>query len=423
MLKCLLDKQNNMKKNYIIAWAVAICSLNVVQAQDTLWTRIAQPDSLQVNGVAFSAGGNQVLSGTNCHPAHLRLWDVSTGNLSWDYEVPSSLMCLIGVGMSSNSNYIATVEEFGNVIIFDNTQAVPDSINTITTGTAYAFSMVFSPNNAKIAIGGSAGKLNTYHVATGTADLNITAHTGFVYDVAYSPDNLKIATCAGDNKIKIWDTLGNLLHTFTNHTDDVLGVEFTPDNARLVSCSKDNTVKIFDAVNYTLLQTITVSTADVNAIAISPDGSYLITGSSDARVRLFNLTTYQLIQMLPYASGSVFSLAWSPLGDKVVSGTGSGKVVLYDVSLIAGIESAETTGAFSVWPNPFTNSFSISTGNYAVREIIITDMQGRVISNSPTRFQANSTNQINTSDFAPGMYLVTLITDSGQQLVKRVVRN
>jgi WD40 repeat protein len=412
-----------MKKNYIIALAVSICSLNYVQAQDTLWTRIAQPDSLQVNGVAFSAGGNHVLSGTNCHPAHLRLWDVPTGNLSWDYEVPSSLMCLMGVGMSANSNYIATVEEFGNVIIFDNTQASPDSINTITTGTTYAFSIAFSPNSSEIAIGGSSGKLNTYNVLTGLPDLNITAHTGYVYDVAYSPDNLKIATCAGDNKIKIWDTLGNLLHTFTNHTDDVLGVEFTPDNARLVSCSKDNTVKIFDALTYTLIQTINVSGADVNAIAVSPDGSYLITGSSDARVRLFNLTTYQLIQMLPYASGSVFSLSWSPLGDKVVSGTGSGKVVLYDVSLIAGIESTETSDAFSVWPNPFTNSFSISTGNYAVNQIIITDMQGRTISQTQTNFQANSTNQMSSGDLAPGMYLITLITDNGQQLVQRIIRN
>jgi hypothetical protein len=126
---------------------------------------------------------------------------------------------------------------------------------------------------------------------------------------------------------------------------------------------------------------------------------------------------------LPYASGSVFSLSWSPLGDKVVSGTGSGKVVLYDVSLIAGIESTERSDAFSVWPNPFTNSFSISTGNYAVNQIIITDLQGRTISQTQTNFQANSINQISSGDLAPGMYLITLITDNGQQLMQRIIRN
>ncbi|MGL5889622.1 MAG: WD40 repeat domain-containing protein, partial [Bacteroidia bacterium] len=174
-----------MKKNYIIALVISVFSLNYIQAQDTLWTRIAQPDSLQVNGVSFSSNGNQVLSGTNCHPAHLRLWNTQTGNLDWDYEVPTGLMCLMGVGMSANNNYIATVEEFGNVIIFDNTLSQPDSVNTITTGTLYAFSIAFSPNSSEIAIGGSAGKLNTYNVLTGAPDLNVTAHTGYVYDVAY----------------------------------------------------------------------------------------------------------------------------------------------------------------------------------------------------------------------------------------------
>ena len=391
-----------------------------LNAQDTLWTRIAQPDSLQVNGVGFSANGTQIVSGTNCHPAHLRLWQTTTGNLMWDYEVPSSLMCLMGVGISANSNYIATIEEFGNIIIFDNTQFPPDSMTTITTGTTYAFSMAFSPNSAKIAAGGSAGKLNTYHVATGAPDLNVTAHTGYVFDVAYSPDGTRIATCAGDNKIKIWDTLGTLLHTFANHTDDVLGVEFTPDNARLVSCSKDNTVKVFDVVNYAFLQSVSPSSADVNCIAISPDGTYLITGSSDARVRLFNLSTLQLIQQLPYSSGSVFSLAWSPQGDKVVSGTGTGKVILYDVSLIAGIETPQEN-TFTAYPNPFTSSLQVITGNYEVHTLTVNDATGRVVYEDNTSYTAGSTITIQGESLAKGLYFIALTTSDGNRIVQQII--
>jgi WD40 repeat protein len=409
-----------MTKKYFLVFSVIFLSGVSLKAQDTLWTRIAQPDSLQVNGVGFSANGTQIVSGTNCHPAHLRLWQTTTGSLMWDYEVPSSLMCLMGVGISANSNYIATIEEFGNIILFDNTQFPPDSVNTIVTGTTYAFSMAFSPNSTKLAAGGSSGKLNTYHVATGAPDLNITAHTGFVYDVAYSPDGTRIATCAGDNKIKIWDTLGTLLHTFTNHTDDVLGVEFTPDNARLVSCSKDNTVKVFDVINFLFLQSISPSSADVNCLAISPDGAYLATGSGDARVRLFNLSTYQLIQQLPYSSGSVLSLAWSPLGGKVVSGTTTGKVILYDVSLIAGIRETEEA-AFTVFPNPFTGSFQLITGNYEVNALTLSDASGRVVYESNMRYAGGSTIAVSEAMLAEGLYFITLTTSDGKRLVQRII--
>ncbi|MCU0435947.1 MAG: T9SS type A sorting domain-containing protein [Bacteroidia bacterium] len=410
-----------MTKNYFLSSLFFLCTGISAFAQDTLWTRIAQPDSLQVNGVGFSANGTQIVSGTNCHPAHLRLWQTTTGSLMWDYEVPSSLMCLMGVGISANSNYIATIEEFGNIIIFDNTQFPPDSLTTITTGTTYAFSLAFSPNSMKIAAGGSAGKLKTYHTATGAIDLNVTAHTGYVFDVAYSPDGTKIATCAGDNKVKVWDTLGNLLHTFTNHTDDVLGVEFTPDNARLVSCSKDNTVKVFDVVNYTFLQSIAPSGSDVNAIAISPDGSYLATGSSDARVRLFNLNTYQLIQQLPYSSGNVLSLAWSPQGGKVVSGTGTGKVVLYDVSLIADVAVPQIR-SFTVYPNPFAGLFQVITGNYEVSRITLSDATGRVVYENNTVYAANSVIDIAEQQISSGLYFLTLTTGSGERIVQRIIR-
>ncbi|MCA6365123.1 MAG: T9SS type A sorting domain-containing protein [Bacteroidetes bacterium] len=409
-----------MIKKYILPFAILLFTGLSLKAQDTLWTRIAQPDSLQVNGVGFSANGTQIVSGTNCHPAHLRLWQTTSGSLMWDYEVPSSLMCLMGVGISANSNYIATIEEFGNIIIFDNTQFPPDSMTTITTGTAYAFSMAFSPNSAKIAAGGSAGKLKTYNIATGTPDLNVTAHTGFVYDVAYSPDGTRIATCAGDNKIKIWDTLGTLLHTFTNHTDDVLGVEFTPDNARLVSCSKDNTVKVFDVINFQFLQSISPSSADVNCIAISPDGAYFASGSGDAYVRIYNLSTYQLIQQLPYSSGGVVSLAWSPMGGKVVSGTKSGKVVLYDVSLIAGIETTQEN-TFTAYPNPFTNSLQIITGNYEVNTLSISDAAGRTVYEENTTYLAGSTIHINGESLATGLYFITLATSDGSRIVQRII--
>jgi WD40 repeat protein len=228
-------------------------------AQQLEWTALANPDSLQVNAVAFSTDNAKVVSATNCHPAHIRLYNTANGNQTWDYQVPNNLMCQMGIGFSSDGKYLASVEEMGNVIIFDYSVPVPDSVNTISMGTNYAFSIDFAPNAQKFAAGGSNGKLQTYHVNTGVLDININAHSSWVTAVCYASNNSWIASGGNDNKIKIWDTMGNLLFTLNGHSDDITSLRFSPDNARLFSSSLDNTVKVWNTSTGSLIHTIVVS--------------------------------------------------------------------------------------------------------------------------------------------------------------------
>lgn len=103
----------------------------LLPAQTLLWTQVANPDSLQVNGVDFSIDGSKVLSATECHPAHIRLFDTNTGSLVWNYTVPGNLMCMMGANFSANGTYFATVEEMGNILLFDQSQNPPVLTSTI----------------------------------------------------------------------------------------------------------------------------------------------------------------------------------------------------------------------------------------------------------------------------------------------------
>ncbi|MBK8686756.1 MAG: hypothetical protein IPN26_18215 [Bacteroidetes bacterium] len=125
-----------------------------MSGQNLIWTALANPDSLQVNAVSFSSGDQQVLSATNCHPAHIRLWNATNGNLFWDYEVPK-------LGMRIVMIEILLLLRDGN-ICFDHSQASPDSINLISMGTTYAFSMDISNHSQKVLVGGSGGQLQVY---------------------------------------------------------------------------------------------------------------------------------------------------------------------------------------------------------------------------------------------------------------------
>ncbi|MBK8564313.1 MAG: WD40 repeat domain-containing protein [Saprospiraceae bacterium] len=316
-----------MKNKYHFSALLLLLCLGNLTSQNLLWTQLAHPDSLQVNGVSFSVDGSQVLSGTNCHPSYLRIYDIADGSISWEFNAGAGLMCMMGVGFSSDGKYLASIEEFGNLLIFDLSQSTPTLLPGIVLGTDYAFSLAFSPNSETIAVGGSNGKLKTYKLADSSPELSINAHSSWVTTVAYSPDNALIATGGSDNKVKIWNADGTALFTLSGHTDDITSVEFTPDNARLVSSSKDNKLKIWNVADGTLIQTIDVSSANVNACDISPDGSLLASVSEDKNIRIWDMNGYALLSSFQQQHNArPLCVAWSPDGNSLATGTTNGLV-------------------------------------------------------------------------------------------------
>jgi WD40 repeat protein len=352
-------------KTQIIETALAfitftMVSIGVCSAQKIDWSMKGNPLNLQVNGVAFRADGQKVLSGTNCHPASIRMFDVASSKLDWDYNVGMTYMCIMGVTFSSNTHYIAAIEEFGNIFIFDNTGVNPIMIDTIDTGTSYAFSTAISPDNDKVAVGCSDGKLKIYNIPSGTLSNDINAHPSWVTTVAYSADGTTIVTGGNDDKVKIWSNSGTLLHTCTGHKGDITGVKITPDNNFVVSSSKDDKIIIWNITTGALVQTISGHTSDVNGIDISPDGSKIVSASSDKTCKIWNFSTGNLITTFAVAdSGAVNSVAWSPNGDKIVTGNAVSDVVLWSIPLTLHVNDINVSHHTIIYPNPTKNQLSI----------------------------------------------------------------
>lgn len=363
-----------MKK--ILIAILGVLSMQSVSAQNLLWTALANPDSLQVNGVGFSVNNAQVLSGTNCHPAHIRLYSAVNGLQEWDYTVPGNLMCQMGVSFSSDGKYFASVEEMGNIILFDYTQAVPDSIMAIAMGTSYAFAIAFSPNANKMLVGASNGKLQTYAAASGAQDLNIVAHSSWVTAVTYSPDNLLIASGGNDNLVKIWDTSGLLKHTLTGHTNDICSVKFSADNSKLFSASHDKRINVWDVATGALVHTINTG-ALINAMDMTDDGKVLAIVSADKWIRLYNTTSYNCVDSFVQAHG-VIPLCVDFSGDNhyLVTGTSNGLVTNYDVSKFTDVKDVLAKDRLLVYPNPFYDVLNIeSVRAYSTMELY--DLNGR----------------------------------------------
>lgn len=412
-----------MKNKYHFGAIILLISFSKLSSQNLLWTQLAHPDSLQVNGVSFSVDGSQVLSGSNCHPSYLRMYHISDGTINWEFNAGAGLMCMMGVGFSSDGKYLASIEEFGNLLLFDLTQGTPTLLPAIVLGTDYAFSLAFSPNSEKIAVGGSNGKLKTYKVADSSPELSINAHTSWVTAVTYSPDNALIATGGSDNRVKLWNADGTLLFTLTGHSDDITSVEFTPDNARLVSSSKDNKLKIWNVVDGSLIQTIVVSNADVNACDISPDGSMVAAVSEDKQIRIWDMADFDLLQSFEQQHNArPLCVAWSPDGNSLATGTTNGLVTLYDVSLVSGTEDA-LGQQLEIFPNPFRESITIKSEEGAIRFIEVMDVKGSVLLRQQYSGIQGSY-EVDASQLqGSGAFFLKIETTDGQVWVEKLVKN
>lgn len=390
-------------------------------AQTIDWTEKANPIFNSINSVVFRADGEKILSGTNCHPASIRIFDVNTADLEWDYTVGEDFMCIMGVSFSANTDYIAAIEEFGNIFIFDNTGLTPVIVDTIVTGTSYGFSVVISPSNEQVTVACSNGKMKIYEIASGSLLHDIDAHPSWVTTVAYTPDGTKLVTGGNDDKVKIWSEEGTLLYTCSGHTSDITNVKVSPDNLYVVSSSKDNTIKIWDLATGSEIKTITGHTGDVNCVDLSPDGSKIVSASADSTCKIWNFTTGNLITTFGILdSGAVNTVAWSPNGDKIITGNSKSDLVLWSIPAALDLTETPELSQLAIYPNPANTLLEIRISNeLGIGNLKIYNEIGQTVK----ILSDFNSNKIDLSDFSDGVYFVEFTTNQTTLVTKLIIRH
>ncbi|OSZ82449.1 hypothetical protein CAP35_04045 [Chitinophagaceae bacterium IBVUCB1] len=359
----------------ILIFAVYLLSVQIVTAQNLKWNKPCAPFKKETYSVSFSADGNKVFSGSECTPSWLRIFDLNNGNLLWDYQVDSSLLCIQGVKLSSNGTRAAAIEEMGNLLIFDYTTSPPALLNTIDLSVNFSFSVNFSPDNSKLAVGSSGKKLFIYHAASGAQLHSIDAHNNWVMCSDWTAQE-KIITGGDDNAVKLWDTAGNFIRSFTGHTSWVYGVKMTPDGSHIVSGSKDKSIKIWNVATGALVRTLNGHTDEVRFIDISDDGSKIVSGSKDGTIRIWDFNTgSQLKSFSKAGSGTVFSVDFSPNGRYVAAGTASGDVQLWDLLFNTSITNIGNKYV-NIYPNPCADMLQLYCKN--AESITVLDATGKI---------------------------------------------
>lgn len=394
-----------MKTIYLLVVSLLLTT-SQLSAQNLVWKMKSAPVARETYAVAFSHNGEKVFSGSECGPTYLRIFDAYTGTEEWQNQVDSPLMCAQGVKFNSNGTKVVTLEELGNMLIYDFSTTPPTKLQTVDLGTSYSFALAFNPAGDKIATACSDKKLLIHNVNTGAEIHSIDAHANWVTYVDWSSKE-QIATCGNDMKIKLWDSAGNFIREMAaGHTASVSCLKFSPDGNYIASGSKDKNIIIWDVATGNIVKTLTGHTSEIKQIDITDDGTQMLSGSFDETVKLWDFPNGSLLKSFNAGGGRVFSVDFMPNSTRYITvGTSNGDVQVWDMRYGTSINDQQTTNSITAYPNPVVNQLFIANDN-KIKSLQLYDISGKEI---PCSYQINTTKAtVDVQNVIDGHYYIKI---------------
>jgi hypothetical protein len=87
---------------------------------------------------------------------------------------------------------------------------------------------------------------------------------------------------------------------------------------------------------------------------------------------------------------------------------------------LLGTEEVSRTNAFSIYPNPASNLVNVSSTELLIRNIELTDINGRVVKKITNDDTAST--QVDLTDLAKGVYLLKITSNDGFTSTKKIIK-
>lgn len=141
-----------------------------------------------------------------------------------------------------------TIGNSGRLLHFD--AALGTTLREIALGFDMATDIAFSPDGARLALAGRAGRLCVMAIDSADAPLVIGGHDLRANAVAWNPDGTRLVTGSDDRSLRLWDAAtGRALVVLEGHGGPVTDVAVSPDGRLVASASVDGTIRLWGRSN------------------------------------------------------------------------------------------------------------------------------------------------------------------------------
>lgn len=323
--------------------------------------------------VAFSPDGRRLVSAGA--DAAAIIWDVATGTIL--HKLDGHEDVVVSLAISPDGTLVALVDAAG-VHVWD--MATGKRLRRLP-GADSAFSVTFSPDGRRLAVGDLDPAVVLWDVATGMqlhrlaghADglvpfvfaafvpggqrlvttavtdtdalvwdvesgrrlMRLRSHRAAIDDLTVSPDGRWIATASGqEGAVYLWDAgSGKRVRILQGYYVDLESFRpapaFSADSRRLVTRTAADTLVLWDVESGTALRRFRGHGKEILTAALTADGRWLATGGSDASAILWDLTDPGAARRIrDTTEGGLARGAFGPDGRRLAIYTGDRATVL-----------------------------------------------------------------------------------------------
>ncbi len=343
------------------------------------------------------------------------------------YDASGNVLWAQSAGDSTGSDHGSSVatDANGNVFMTGYYDSYIISFGTITISNNPGIFLVkydASGNALWVKVANAGSSFDNYFVSTDVSG-NVFMTGNFFCNITFGATTLTNNCSNQDIFIVKYDASGNLLwakRAGGNYTDAVLSVA-TDANGNVLITGQFKSATTFGTT--TLTNANGVNYQDIFIAKYDASGNVLWAKSAGGN---FDDVGYSVSTD---ASGNVFMTgAFSTIitfGSTTLTNAGFRDIFIakLDTVLVTGNnEIKNTDNGILLFPNPATNLFTINiSSNYKKAEVTITDITGKIIYTATVTEQEKT--EVNTKDFAAGVYLVQIQTTDFIETKKLIVKN
>lgn len=202
----------------------------------------------------------------------------------------------------------------------------PEAVATLAGNAGPVWSLAFTPDSHRLAMGSDEGSVKLWNVVTRKLDSTIHVHKGPVWGASISSDGKLLATGHDDGSVHVFD-LASEKEVATIKTESPLrSLEFAPSGHTLATGARTGEVAVWNADSGEKIVAMEGHQGSVADLVFSADGAALGTASSDKTARIWNVQTGRERIRLDSPTGGLAAIAISADGQLIATG-GWDKVV------------------------------------------------------------------------------------------------